>query len=164
MKFPDIQLPKGYTHVYNSSELFTLIKNMLDANAVACRRSPSKVSYPKPDEYPCIAKLYLDALDIINIDYIPISLINGMNTDSVTPTEIIPAGYCILMQDSIFGNPVTTKQFCGLGSIASIMNRAFDCITIFDALENKYQWHLASAIPLTEVDLKEFESIHIPKV
>lgn len=85
----------------------------------------------------------------------------SLNPVSKETTEVV--GYYILMQDSISCSEIRTKQFYGRGSIVNIMNRAFDCVGIFGTLENKYQWHLATAIPLTEQDLEEFATLtHIP--
>lgn len=165
-----IILPNGFKEITSSIDLYNLIRETINATSINYGL-PAANSFPKPHEYPCIVRLHIDAIDVIRIDYIPMQCITGTappNTlndiEEIISDPKAVVGYCILMCNSIQSeSPVTTKQFYGRGSIISIVNRAFDLIAIFDALENKYQWHIASAIPLTECDLEEFATIsHIP--
>ena len=80
----------------------------------------------------------------------------------IDTSEVV--GYCILMHAAF--NVINTKQFYGRGSIMSVVNRAFDCIAVFNATEKKYEWQIVSSIPLTEADLEEFanSSHHIADV
>lgn len=179
-----IKLPEGYKVVNTLPEVHQMVVELTNQFTVDYAL-PVSQEYPAHSQFPCVAKVYLDAEHCVRIEYFPLSLykevmefkeqsksLAGIKNAAPRATELgihdihrsLPetnkdevVGYCILMQAD--HTATSTRQFYGRGSIISIVNRAYERIAIFSRSDKQHEWHIVNAIPITESDLEEFATL-----